>query len=78
MKIVLIFLLIKVSMMKCKVCKSTAISTTGICQNCGSLFNSPVQLVRDSVNNTLINVLLGSFGFVIIGIIIIGALEFVN
>jgi len=59
--------------MRCKICNHGIHTYSEVCQHCGSLSQSPVQLLKESVNNHLVNILLGSFGIIIIGIILFGA-----
>lgn len=59
--------------MRCEVCKGSSHQAKGICMHCGSLSQSPVQGLKESVHNHLINILLGSFGFIILGIILFSA-----
>ncbi len=57
--------------MQCKVCKTPTASSTGVCNECGSFSHSPVQSYKDTVNSSLVNILLGSFGILILGIILL-------
>ena len=59
--------------MRCEICKGSKHTHSEVCQNCGSLSQSPVQAIKDSVNNQIVNILLASFGMIIIGIIRLGA-----
>ena len=59
--------------MRCKICNGGIHTYSEVCQNCGSLSQSPVQNIKETVHNQMVNILLGSFGVIIIGIILFGA-----
>jgi len=59
--------------MRCKICETGKPTHSGPCQSCGSLSRSPVQTMKNSINKQIVNILLGTFGIMIIGIILLGA-----
>ncbi|RKD24358.1 hypothetical protein BEP19_08160 [Ammoniphilus oxalaticus] len=59
--------------MSCKICDTGKQTHSGVCQSCGSLSRSPVQMMKDTINTQIVNILLGSFGMMILAIILLGA-----